>query len=259
MPAASSAELDIRPGDEDAVNQVEQWFQAWHASGDPAIRERIILAHLRLAERIATRFRAGNGTSREDLVQSARVGLVTAVNRYDPNRTNPFIVYAIVCITGEVKRYLRDTSWRLHVARSGKERALQVVRVRDELTTALGRSPTAAEIAEQLGTSEEWVADALEAIHSRLVFSLDRPVGEDGGVSIGALLPAPPGEVEIEDRLALPGLLASLPELERQAVLLRFFDDLKQDEIGARLGYSQMHVSRLLRRAVTRMREQLHS
>jgi RNA polymerase sigma-B factor len=259
MVTESFRTVDVRPGDKDVVAQVEEWFHAYHATGDPAIRERIISAHLGLADRLAARFRHTRGVSYEDLVQAARVGLVAAVNRYDSNRTNPFIVYAIVCITGELKRFLRDSSWSLHIARSGKEQALQVVRAGDELTTTLGRSPTVTEVAAHLGMREDWVLEALETIYARRVFSLDQPIDQDSSVSIGALLPAPASEIEVEDLLALPGLIASLPDVERRAVMLRFFGDLKQKEIGARLGYSQMHVSRLLRRAMTRMREQLWS
>ena len=259
MTVATTRVLDVRPGDEEAVAEVEQWFGDYRASGDPAVRERIILAHLGLADRLAARFgsRGNHGVACEDLVQAARVGLVGAVDRYDPERANPFVVYAIACITGELRRCLRDTSWRVHVARTLKERALQVVRARDELTVALERSPALAEIGAHLHLTDEQVAEALEAIDTRKQLSLDQPIDEDGTTSFGALLPAPAGEVELEDRLALPALLNGLAELERQAVVMRFFQDLKQTEIGAELGYSQMHVSRVLRRALRQMREQL--
>jgi RNA polymerase sigma-B factor len=258
MTVALPPAMDVRPGDQRAVRQIDEWFRSWQQTGDPAIRERIILAHLGLAERLASRFRHSGGVGQEDLVQAARVGLVTAVNRYDPDRGNSFIVYAVVCITGELRRCLRDTSWRVHVARTLKERALRVVRARDELTMALERSPTLAEIGERLGIPAEQVAEALEAIDARCQWSLDEPVG-DGRTSLGALLPAPPAEIGLEDRLTLPELLAGLPELERRAVLLRYFGDFKQHEIGVMLGYSQIHVSRLLRRALSQMREQLVS
>ena len=260
MTAEVSRWPDVRQVDENIVQQTEAWFEEYEATRDPAIRERIILAHLGLADRLAARFRGSRGVSFEDLVQAARVGLVSVVNGYDRKRANPFIVYAIPCITGELKRCLRDTSWRVHVARTLKERALRVVRARDALTTALERSPTVEEIADHLRISQKGVAEALEAIHSRFEFSLDQPMVEDGTVGIGALLPAPDdGEVEVEDLLALPELIGSLPDVERRAVVLRFFKDLKQDEIGVELGYSQVHVSRLLRRALRRMREQLAS
>jgi RNA polymerase sigma-B factor len=257
MTSGALATLDVQPGDAEAVDQVEQWFHDYDASHDPAVRERIILAHLGLADRLAARFRGSRGISEEDLVQSARVGLVKAVDRYDPQRPNPFIVYAVVCITGEVKRFLRDCSWRLRVARSHKEYALQVVKVRDALTVTLGRAPTVAEVADHLGTDQEVVVQGLEAIEAWCVASLDEPIDADGNVSMGALLAAPAPAVEIDDLLVLPELIGILPDQERRAVMLRFFDDLHQGEIGAVLGCSQMHVSRLLRRAVLRMRERL--
>jgi RNA polymerase sigma-B factor len=253
--------LDVRPGDEEAVDKVEAWFLDYQATHDPAIRERIILAHLRLADRLAKRFRfrGSHSVAGEDLIQAARVGLVGAVDRYDPGRANPFIVYAIACINGELRRCLRDTSWRVHVARTLKELAPRVVKARDALTVTLNRSPTLAELGAHLGVDEEQVAEALEAIGTRRQLSLDQPIHEDDTTSFGTLLPAPAGEIELEDRLSLPDLLDGLGELERQAVVMRYFQDLKQTQIGIELGYSQMHVSRVLRRALRQMHEQLMS
>jgi RNA polymerase sigma-B factor len=257
MTVTTTGTLDVHPRDAAAVAQVEEWFRAYHDTHNAAIRDRIILAHMGLADRLAGRFRGSRGASYEDLVQSARVGLVSAVNRYDPKRPNPFIVYAVVCIVGELKRYLRDASWRVHVARSHKERALQVIQANDALTVTLGRAPTVDEIAKRLGVGHDLVVQGLEAIRARSVASLDQPVDDDSGVGVGALIGAPPDEVDVEDLLVLPELLDLLPELERKAVLLRYFDDMHQREIGEVLGCSQMHVSRLLRRAMTRMRERL--
>jgi RNA polymerase sigma-B factor len=257
MPPASSRALDVRPGDEQAVEQVEEWFLEYQRTHDRELRERIILAYLGLADRLAARFRGSHGVAAEDLIQAARVGLVSAVDRYDPGRGSPFIVYGIAFINGELRRCLRDTSWRVHVTRTLKELALQVVRARDLLTASLQRSPTLAEIADHLDVTEEQVAEALEAIDTRRQLSLDQPIDESGTVSFGALLPAPAGEIEVEDRLTLPDLLDDLSDLERRAVVLRFFNDLTQKQIGAELGYTQMHVSRVLHRALRRMREQL--
>jgi RNA polymerase sigma-B factor len=253
----SSRSLDVRPGDAQAVEQVQQWFLDYQRTRDPRLRERIILAHLGLADRLATRFRGSHGVAGDDLVQAARVGLVAAVDRYDPGRANPFIAYAIACINGELRRCLRDTSWRVHVTRPLKELALHVAKARDVLTADLGRSPTLAELADYVDVTTEQVAEALEAIDTRCELSLDQPVDENGTVSFGALLPAPDAEVEVEDRLAIPDLLDGLSDLERRAVTLRFFGELKQKQIGDELGYSQMHVSRLLRRALRQMRDQL--
>jgi RNA polymerase sigma-B factor len=125
-----------------------------------------------------------------------------------------------------------------------------VVKARDALTAALSRSPTLTEIGDYLGVDEEQVAEALEAIDTRRQLSLDQPIDEDREVCFGALLPAPTGEIELEDRLSVPDLLEGLGELECQAVVM-------QNQIGTELDYSQMHISRLLRRALRQMRGQL--
>jgi RNA polymerase sigma-B factor len=249
--------LEVRPGDQEAANQVEAWLQAYATSHDPQLRERIILAYLGLADRLASRFRRSRGTSHEDLIQTARAGLIAAVDRYDPGYRTPFVPYAVACVVGELKRYLRDTSWRLQVPRPLKEQALRVARAADELHQRLGRSPTTLELAEQLGLSEEEVLQALTAVTSRWEVSLDQPTGADADLCLGDLLPAPGAGEEPEDLLALPGLVARLPALEREVIVLRFFQELDQYEIAARVGFSQMHVSRLQRRALARMRAQL--
>ena len=249
--------LDVRPGDQAAAIQVEEWLQDYARSRDPGLREQIILAYLGLADRVAGRYRHSRGTTPEDLRQTARTGLIAAVDRYDSAYGNPFVPYAVACVAGEIKRHLRDTSWRLHVPRPLKEQALRLCRVADELHQRLGRSPTTAELAEHLGVGEEEVLEGLAAAGSRLEVSLDQPVGEDGDASLGDLMAAPGAREEPEDLLVLPGLMAALPALEREVILLRFFQDLDQYEIAARVGFSQMHVSRLQRRALARLRAQL--
>ena len=232
--------VDVRPGDQEAG---EAWLQAYATSRDPRLRERIILAYLGLADRLASRYRDSRGTSPEDLRQTARAGLIAAVDRYDPDRRTPFVPYAVACVVGELKRSLRDTSWRLHVPRPRKEQTLRLCRAADELHQQLGRAPTTAELAEQLKVDEEEVQEALAAAGSRRELSLDQPAGNEGDRSLGELVAAPTAREEPEDLLVLPGLVAGLPELER--------------EVTARVGFSQMHISRLQRRALARMRAQL--
>ena len=248
---------DVLPGDERAVDRVEGWFREYAATRDPAVREQIIVSYLGLADRLAERYRGSRGASPEDLRQTARVGLVAAVDRYDPDYGNPFVPYAVACVVGELKRYLRDTSWRVHVSRPVKERSLRLCKALDELPHTLGRSPTMAELAAYLGISQEEALEALEVVHTRSEVSLDQQLGEGGDASLGDRLPAAPPREEPEDLLLLPGLVDSLPEPEREIVVLRFFHDLDQYDIAARVGCSQMHVSRLLRRALGRMRTQL--
>jgi RNA polymerase sigma-B factor len=248
---------DVLPGDERAVSRVEDWFRQYADTHDPAVRERIIVAYLGLADRLADRYRSSRGVTPEDLRQTARVGLVAAVDRYDPGYGSPFVPYAVACVVGEIKRCLRDTSWRVHVSRPAKERSLRVLKALDELPHTLGRSPTVPELAGHLGLTEDDAVEAIEVAHTRQEVSLDQRVGEDGDTSLGDRLPAAPPREEPEDLLLLPGLVDSLPELERQIVVLRFFHDLDQYEIAGRVGCSQMHVSRLLRRALDRLRTQL--
>jgi RNA polymerase sigma-B factor len=253
----SHAVLDVHPGDQAAAAAVDAWLHDYATSRDPGLREQIILAYLGLADRLANRYRTSRGTTPEDLRQTARAGLIAAVDRYDPTYSNPFVPYAVACVVGELKRHLRDTSWRLHVPRPLKEQALRLSRAADELHQHLGRSPTTTELAKHLELDEEEVPEGLAAAGIRLEVSLDQPVGEDGDASLGDLMAAAGAREEPEDLLALPGLMAALPELEREVIILRFFHDLDQYEIAAQVGFSQMHVSRLQRRALARMRAQL--
>ena len=249
--------VDVQPGDQAAATAVEEWLQAHATSRDPQLRERIIVSYLGLADRLASRYKGSRGASPEDLRQTARAGLVAAVDRYDPDYGNPFVPYAVACVVGEIKRYLRDTSWRVHVSRPVKERSLRLCKALDELPHTLGRSPTVAELAEHLGISEEEALEAIEVAHTRSEVSLDQQVGDEGDSSLGDRLPAAAPREELEDLLLLPGLVDGLPEREREIVILRFFHDLDQYDIAARVGCSQMHVSRLLHRALGRMRAQL--
>jgi RNA polymerase sigma factor (sigma-70 family) len=171
--------LDVRPGDQEAATQVDEWLQDYATSHDPQLRDRIILAYLGLADRLASRYRDSRGTSHEDLIQTARAGLIAAIDRYDPGYGTPFVPYAVACVVGELKRHLRDTSWRLHVPRPLKEQALRVARAADELHQRLGRSPNSLELAEQLQLGEEDVLEALTAVTSRWEVSLDQPTGEE--------------------------------------------------------------------------------
>jgi RNA polymerase sigma-B factor len=252
--------VEVRPGDRRAAERVDAWFKDYRANPDPALRDQIICAYLGLADRLAERFRGSRGTTAEDLAQTARTGLVAAVDRYDPERGTPFVPFAVACVVGELKRHLRDTTWRVHVARPIKERALRLARALDELDQVLGHSPTITELAGHLGESEEAVMEAMEALRSRSEPSLDQPAqpsGDGGEGSLGDLIASPDPAEEPEDLLLLPELVGKLPELEREVVLLRFVDELTQDEIASRIGFSQMHVSRLLRRALERMRGEL--
>lgn len=249
--------FEVRPDDEAAVQRVEGWFQAYASTRSPALRERIILAYLGLADRLAERYRGNRSIPLEDLRQVARLGLVKAVDRYEPDRANPFIPYAVATVIGEIKRHLRDASWRIRVPRGTKDLALRLCRAVDELPQRLGRSPTVAELAEYLKATEEEVLEAIEVAQTRSAPSLDQPAGEDGDAVLGDFLTDTGFREEPEDLLVLPQLVGCLPEREREIVLLRYVEELTQDQIAIRMNISQMHVSRLLRRAIERMRAQL--
>jgi RNA polymerase sigma-B factor len=249
--------VDVRPGDQHAATTVEGWLQAYASSRDPVLRERIILAYLTLADRLAGRYRHSRGTTPEDLIQTARAGLIGAIDRYNPANNRRFMPFAVACVVGELKRHLRDTSWRVHVPRPLKEQALRMCRAADELHQSLGRAPTSGELAVHLEVDEEQILEAWAAMTSRRELSLDQPAGDDTDACLGDLIAAPRASEDPEDLLTLAGLLAGLPALEREVIVLRFFQDLDQDTIAARVGFSQMHVSRLQRRALARMHVQL--
>jgi RNA polymerase sigma-B factor len=249
--------LDVRPGDRAATTQVAGWLRSYASSRDPVLRERIILAYLGLADRLAGRYRHSRGTTPEDLIQTARAGLIGAIDRYNPANNRSFVPFAVACVVGELKRHLRDTSWRVHVPRPLKEQALRVCRAADELHQSLGRAPTISELAVHLEVDEEQVLEAWAAMTSRRELSLNQPVGDDTDACLGDLIAAPSTSEEPEDLLALAGMVAALPKLEREVIVLRFFQDLDQDTIAARVGFSQMHISRLQRRALARMHAQL--
>ena len=214
------------------------WLSDYATNRDPNLRERIILANLGLADRLADRYRHCRGTTPEDLRQTARAGLIAAVDRYDPDYGDSFVAYAVACVAGELKRHLRDTSWRLHVPRSLKEQALGLCQAADQLQQTLGRSPSISELAQRLQVAEEQVLEALAVAQRRQERSLDRPLGDNADSCLGDLVAAPAPCEETEDLRLLPGLVAELPEPDRTVIVLRFFHDLSQDEIATQVGYS---------------------
>jgi RNA polymerase sigma-B factor len=220
-------------------------------------RDSLVLEHMPLARRLARRY-ARSGEQEDELVQVAAVGLVKAVDGYDPDRGTAFSSYAVPTILGELKRHFRDTRWALHVSRSLQEQAQRVARTVDDLTCELGRAPSPAETAAALDVPVEEVIEAQEAFSAYEATSLDAPApggGDERGDSAGDQLGMPDDGFErVEQRAAIAPALATLPDRERLALHMRFVDDMTQAEIGARLGVSQMQVSRMLRRALTELR-----
>ncbi|MGC5035948.1 RNA polymerase sigma factor SigF [Streptomyces sp. DT190] len=224
-----------------------------------ALRDEIVEAWLPMADRLAGRFRS-RGESFDDLRQVAALGLVKAVDRYDPERGHAFESYAVPTITGEIKRHFRDHMWTLHVPRRVQDLRNRVRSACQELSqTVSDRRPTVAEIAEHTEMSEEDVRAGLEALESFTALSLDAELpGSEDGYSLGDALGATdPALDTVVDREAVRRRLAALPERERAILYMRFFDDMTQSRIAEELGISQMHVSRLISRCCGRVREQV--
>lgn len=221
---------------------------------DPDAREQLTRRFLPLAEHLAGRF-AGKGESREDLGQVAALGLVHAIDRFDPDRGVQFSTFAAVTIVGELRRHFRDKGWAVRVPRALQEAALLVNRTLGPLWQELGRSPMIAEIAERTDLSEETVLEAMGAVQAYSTASLDLPVGEEGSASAGDLIgDTDPGFEASEEWLQIEPALAQLPPRERRVLYLRFFKDMTQTEIAQEVGISQMHVSRLLSQSLAAIR-----
>jgi len=237
-------------------DHVRRLFRELRGRPDDAIRQELIEAHLGLVEYLARRF-AGRGEPLEDLVQVGTIGLVKAVDRFDPDREVEFSTYATPTIVGELKRHFRDKGWAVRAPRRMQELYLRLGKVISTLSQELGRSPTSPELATEAQVSEEEVLEAMEAGQAYRFASLDAPApGEDsGGESLGNHLgEEDPQLVDAEHRATLSPLIASLPAREQTILHLRFFEGLTQSEIAARLGISQMHVSRLLARSLAQLR-----
>jgi len=220
----------------------------------PALRDRAIEAWLPLAQHLARRY-AGRGEPADDLFQVAVVGLIKAVDRYDPERGVEFTGFAIPTVVGEIKRHFRDRTWSIRVPRRLQELHMAIGAARTELTHTLGRSPTVADVAAHLDISEDEVVEGLEGGRAYTAASLSTPVSEDGEVSLGDTLGGVDAGFELTEHLvSLRPALDALDDRERKILSLRFYGNLSQAEIGEQLGISQMHVSRLLSRAVAKLR-----
>jgi RNA polymerase sigma-B factor len=228
----------------------------YHRDGDLDARDELVVRFMPLARQLASRYRHA-GESLEDLVQVACVGLIKAVDRYDPDRGHGFTRYAVPTMLGEIKRHFRDKGWSVHVPRATQELVLKVGEALGTLPAKLGRSPTPRDIAASVGASVEEVLEAMEAATAYEAVSLDAPRpgnGEEEGWTLAdSLSEDEPGYELVEIGETLRGTLEALPARERLILRLRFEDDLTQAEIADQVGVSQMHVSRLLRRSLDRL------
>jgi RNA polymerase sigma-B factor len=224
----------------------------------PAARDRLIESLLPLAAHLARRFR-DRGEPLDDLVQVATLGLIKAVDRFDPTVGTEFVGFAVPTIIGEIKRHFRDKTWAVRVPRRLQELRLAISHANAELTHSLGRPPTAAQVAEHLGVTEDDVLEGLEGARAYKATSLSTPTSDDqNGSSLGDMLGADdPGYDRADARATLASALATLSDRDREIVLLRFHGNMTQQQIAERIGISQMHVSRLLTRSLTRLRERI--
>ena len=231
-------------------------LQRWHHYGDVAARDELVERMVPLARRVAARYRRP-GESFDDLIQIAMIGLVKAIDRFDADRGTALSSYAVPTMLGELKRHFRDHGWALHVPRGLQERVFAVDEAERTLARRLGRTPTTAEVAAASGLAPEEVLEAREAAGALESVSLEehRFGGGDGTVTyadgVGAI---DDGYDQVEYAAVLANAMRALPERDREVLQLRFAEDLTQSEIAQRVGISQMHVSRLLRRSLERLR-----
>ncbi|WP_127503433.1 SigB/SigF/SigG family RNA polymerase sigma factor [Actinoplanes solisilvae] len=222
--------------------------------GREALRESLTRLCLPFAGRLARRYR-GRGESFEDIEQVARLGLVKAIDRYDPERGS-FTAYAVITISGEIKRHFRDKTWGVHVPRRVQDLSLEVGHATMAMTGTLSRTPSVGEIAERLGVSSAAVLEAQESSAGYSPSSLNAPVGGEGAAEFGDLIGDLDGRLElVDDRVTVADLLLRLPPRERRMLAMRFYGNRTQAQIAADMGVSQMHVSRLLSRALAWLRE----
>ncbi|GGU51287.1 RNA polymerase sigma factor SigF [Streptomyces lavendofoliae] len=224
------------------------------------VRNTLIELNLSLVKYAATRFR-NRSDQMEDIIQVGTIGLIKAIDRFDLSREVEFTTFAMPCVIGEIKRFFRDTSWSVHVPRRLQELRIDIARATDELFQRLDRSPTPAELAEHLGMKEDEILEGLVAANGYTAGSIDLPLddsADNSSETLGDRLGEPDRELEIVENVqALKPLIEQFDERDRRILQMRYVDEMTQSEIGAVLGVSQMHVSRLLSRITARLREGL--
>jgi RNA polymerase sigma-B factor len=233
----------------------ELLIRRWQASRDPGARRELMERNEALVRSLAARFTPW-GEPFDDLLQVAWIGMLKALDRFDPDRGLAFATYAAPTIVGEIRRHFRDRTWAVHVPRSIQDLRPTVNRAIAQLSADHGRSPSVREVAERTGVSEE---DVLEVIHSeraRTAASLSMPMGDRDDTSF-EVADEERGYAHAEATVLLGAAVAALDERDRQILVLRFVHGLSQSQIAAEVGISQMHVSRLLRRSFSRLREGL--
>ncbi|HXV56819.1 MAG TPA: SigB/SigF/SigG family RNA polymerase sigma factor [Gaiellaceae bacterium] len=236
-------------------------LRLYHERGDLEARERLIEQYLPLVRSLARRY-ANRGEQLEDLVQVGAIGLIKAIDRFDVDRGVELTTYATPNIIGEIKRHFRDKGWSVRVPRGLQELNVRLSTLLEQLTVQLERSPTIAELAKAADVDEEAVLEALESGQAYTTVSLSAPTGqgEDGALDPLESLGELEHEYEVsEDRAVLAPGLRALDERERRIIHLRFWEGLTQSQIAQQVGISQMHVSRLIRRSLEKMRDEIET
>jgi RNA polymerase sigma-B factor len=246
------------PGADERLADEKLLLERYHRDRSPIVREELVKRFMPLARSLANRYTGGPEPT-EDLHQVASLGLVKAIEGFDPTLGYNFASYAAPTILGELKRHFRDRGRQVHLPRGLQERIAVIERAVDELPTKLARAPSAADVAAHTGLEVEEVLEAMEAASARRPYSLDASVGpdEDAALLVDTLGGDDPSYETVEYGEAIARTLELLPARERMILNLRFVEDLTQSEIATRVGISQMHVSRLLRRALEAVRAQV--
>ncbi|WP_042391029.1 RNA polymerase sigma factor SigF [Streptacidiphilus melanogenes] len=221
------------------------------------VRNTLVELNMGLVRHVATRF-AHRSESLDDIVQVGVIGLIKAINRFEPERGLEFVTYALPTITGEIKRHFRDTSWAVHVPRRLQELRIELARASEALHSELGREPTTTELADKMGITPTEVIQGQIAANAYTAGTLETPSGDDNDHSLHERLgQAEPALETIENVLSLKGAVARLSERERTILRMRFVEELTQTQIGQRIGISQMQVSRLLAAILATLRQSL--
>lgn len=230
-------------------------FRVLRDTGDPEVREHLIERHEGLVRHVANSYRDA-GVPYGDLVGVGHIGLVNAVDRFDPERGTKFATFAVPTIRGELRRYFRDSTWGVRVPRRVQELSLRVREAREDLMRKLGRSPTYSELASSVSVSEEAIIEAVEVASQYELASLDEKTTDEDGPSVADRTGEEDPALELfEQRSELSWALEQITPRQRVIVILRYFHELSQQQVADRLGISQMHVSRLQRRAIDQLKE----
>lgn len=257
-PVPPAAAVARAPRFADIQDDAQALLREYSRTRDIQVRNRLVILHERMVRYLASRFGSGAGTSLDDLVQVGYVGLIAAIDRFDPDKGVSFVTFAVPTILGEIKRYFRDQTWGLKAPRRLRELGLSLRKLREQLEQNLGRPPTVPEMALAAGVTEERLLQAMDLDRIYQPASLDAHLQDENGDDKSSFWEAigrpDPELMAIEEREMVRHALDRLDQRQRAIIYYRFFEDASQAEVASRLGISQMHVSRLERQALKRLR-----